>query len=483
MRKMLKLTVLTVLCLSAALMAATVTWSPSADGSDWTNAAAWVGGVPASGDIAALTSAYSCELNSATAALNELNLGNASTAVLNVNSGATLNMGGTGNINIGRYGNSTINIYEGGSIINTGGSRISLDWTGSSTVNQYGGYVEPHTLLSLAVNSAYNLSGGKLAILGSKGNAALRIGNNNVNPDAFFNLSGTGEVEIVGTGAFQIGFDSRNGGKGTFNQSNGYLNMSACDTDMVIGRDLKTIGKFNLSGGTVAVKKNAFVGNLGYGELNISGGTFNCLQTLRLAIGQNGVGKVSISGGSVNISGYIQAAAPTADPNQYAELNIIGSGAQNISAGGRLDFKDKHNANINFVFDDGGITPIHTADLALLQGCNVTFDVAQGAALAVGGTIDVIISDMGIESSESTVFTNKSDTYEFSYAFVDRDAGGKALRVTVTGINYADCAAAVAAGVYLPADINRDCVVDLADLSVIASQWMTCNDPSGANCQ
>ncbi len=475
--------VLTVLCLSVNLLAATVIWSPTSEGIDWNTPAAWTGGIPAAGDIANLTSSYSCELNTATAALNELNLGNASTAILNVNSGGTINMGGTGHINIGRYGHSTVNVYDGGSIVNIGGARISLDWVSSSVVNQYGGYVEPHTLLSLAPNSAYNISGGKLAILGSKGNAALRIGNNNPNPDAFFNLSGTGEVEIIGTGAFQMGFDSRNGGKGTFNQSGGYLNMSACDTDMVIGRDLKTVGKYNLSGGTVTVKKNAFVGHNGSGELNITGGTFNCEQTLRLAIGQNGIGKVTISGGSVNIGGYIQAGAPVTDPNQYAELNIIGSGAANITAGGRLDFKDKYNANINFVFDDGGITPIHTTDFALLQGCGITFDAAEGAALALGSEIDVIISDTGIESNANTTFTNNSDIYDFSYAVVDLVPSGKALRVTVTGINYPDCAAAIAAGIYLPADINLDCVVDLADFAIMASQWMDCNDPSGVNCQ
>jgi len=35
---------------------------------------------------------------------------------------------------------------------------------------------------------------------------------------------------------------------------------------------------------------------------------------------------------------------------------------------------------------------------------------------------------------------------------------------------------------YKPGDLNTDCYVDIIDLSILASQWMQCNDPLNANC-
>jgi len=536
MKKMLKLMVLFVLCLSVNIFAA-VTWAPAAEGTDWTTPSSWLGGVvPVAADIVELTSAYSCEVNSATAGLKELNTGNGSTAVLNVNSGGTVNMGGGGHINVGRRGNSMINVYDGGSIINTGGARIGMGWTTDSIINQYGGYVKPSVLLSIADNSVYNISGGTLDISDGD-NSAVKIGVNNVNPDSILNISGTGEVVVTGNCYMTVGLDSRNGGKGVVNQSGGYLNLSTCAKDLTLGLDANTRGIYNISGGDVDVLSNLLVGTNGYGEFNqsggttditgyvligkyygsngkltvsggtfttasgplyvgnagigtleISGGTFNCTNTVRLGALQDAQGFMTISGGSVNISNYLQAADPIAeptvpDPNQYAELTVIGSQATNITVGGRLDFRNKYNAKINFVFDAGGITPIECADYATLEGTTITYGVAEGQGLAIGAQYDAVISANGVAIDGTNVFVDESDIYDFSYAVVDLAEGGQALRFTVTGINYADCAEAIAAGISIPADINLDCVVNLEDFAIIASQWMDCNDPSGVNCQ
>lgn len=485
MEKVLKLTVLIVTCVCAGALAGTLVWSPSQDGLEWQTTGAWdLGYAPLAGDIANINSEYSCEVGSATNALKELNMGNSATAVLNINSGGVLNMGGGGHINIGRNGHSELNVYDGGSVICENGARISVSWSADAVINQYGGHVEPHTLLNLADNSVYNMMGGKIAILGSKGNASLTVGNNNLNHDAFFNLS-DGEVEFIGSGWLALGRDDRNGGKGTVNQTGGYMNLSASDINVFLGRETGTVGIYNLSGGTFDVKELILVGNLGYGELNISGGTLNASNTVRLGVGEDAQGIVTISGGSVNIGGYLQASDPVSgatDPNQYAELNIIGSQTENITVGGRLDFRNKYNSKINFVFDAGGITPIHTADHSVLEGTAITVDVAQGATLAIGTEIDVIVSDATVAMNETTTVINNHEYYQFSYEVVSLAGGGQALRFTVTGIEFDSCEDAINAGYKLPGDINLDCMVDLADIAIMAEYWFACNDPSGENC-
>jgi len=35
---------------------------------------------------------------------------------------------------------------------------------------------------------------------------------------------------------------------------------------------------------------------------------------------------------------------------------------------------------------------------------------------------------------------------------------------------------------YMKADLNQDCFVNLADLALLAGDWLTCNDPQGPNC-
>jgi hypothetical protein len=241
-------------------------------------------------------------------------------------------------------------------------------------------------------------------------------------------------------------------------------------------------GTFNTTGGAM------YVGNTGTGELEVSGGTFNCSDSLRLGRFEDAQGYLTISGGSVNIGGYLQAADPivgATDPNQHAEITVLGSGASNITVGGRLDLRDKESTKLNFRFDENGITPISCGDHAPIEGTEITFAEVEGAALVVGQQFDAIVTATGftVVVDATNVYVDESDVYDFSYEVVALAGGGEALRFTVTDINYPDCASAVAAGVTLPADFNLDCVVDLADFAEMAANWMVCNDPSGTNCQ
>src|SRR4029079_15998473 len=108
-----------------------------------------------------------------------------------------------------------------------------------------------------------------------------------------YNLSGTGQLvsnksEIIG-----------DAGTGVFTQTGGSHMIQLAGTDLTLGNAGTSHGTYTISGGTLDVNDDLFVGASGVGTLNVqTGGTV----TVGDAVNINGSSAVNLSGGTLRLN-------------------------------------------------------------------------------------------------------------------------------------------------------------------------------------
>ena len=150
------------------------------------------------------------------------------------------------------------------------------------------------------------------------------------------NLSANGKIMKVADngGSFDIG--SWNGGfangpttSGTLNQTGGIVEVLANDT--YIGRDTGTVGVWNMSGGSAALRF-LVVGNAGNGTLNITNPSASIVVSAEMQVGRNGGrGEVHQSAGTVSAGGGWFGIAN--DGTGSSGLYDISGGSLTVTAG------------------------------------------------------------------------------------------------------------------------------------------------------
>lgn len=76
-------------------------------------------------------------------------------------------------------------------------------------------------------------------------------------------------------------------------------------------------------------------------------------------------------------------------------------------------------------------------------------------------------------------------TYVFQLTINDGEYGieGNIFKAITVQVNEADCAQVKDDGLLLVGDVNEDCQVNMEDFSLIALDWLRCNDPQIAECE
>ncbi|MBN1756458.1 CotH kinase family protein [bacterium] len=73
---------------------------------------------------------------------------------------------------------------------------------------------------------------------------------------------------------------------------------------------------------------------------------------------------------------------------------------------------------------------------------------------------------------------NSGDTIDFAVGTGTDDCGADTTPLTAT-IAEPSCDNI---GIYLDGDVNKDCIINLQDFTIIANDWLLCNDPADSNC-
>ncbi len=84
----------------------------------------------------------------------------------------------------------------------------------------------------------------------------------------------------------------------------------------------------------------------------------------------------------------------------------------------------------------------------------------------------------GTSSFDFFVEVNAGDTIDFTVG-AGTDGGGSDTTPLEAAIEIPTCENI---GIYFDGDLNKDCVINLQDLGLIASDWLQCNDPTDSNC-
>ena len=261
-----------------------------------------------------------------TSHLNGLSLGyDYGTGVLNV-SGGTVEA--TGYLNVGSsYGNGTVNLFGTGTLASQCYESFG-DGTGTASVNQTGGTND--ATYGLYVSGSYTLAGGSVTA------GWLYVGQGATG--TFTMSAGT-----VSTGQEVLGFDTTyTGGQtasGTWTQTGGTDTVAAAGLWLGVGAG--GTGSYSLGGGSLTTG-NLFVGAQGStaGTYDQTGGTASAST---LIVGLQGSGRATVSGGTLAMSanayvGYsgpgllaISGTGTVSDPNDA--LYVSGDGVDGDPAG------------------------------------------------------------------------------------------------------------------------------------------------------
>jgi hypothetical protein len=99
----------------------------------------------------------------------------------------------------------------------------------------------------------------------------------------------------------------------------------------------------------------------------------------------------------------------------------------------------------------------------------ITFTVSQPLA-------DISRTYLSVDSSSSPSFGTYAGTAVFGGPVADQTV------MAILPIGPRSCQDVIQGGYQLPLDLNGDCHVDFADFAILASGWLSCNDPADAAC-
>jgi len=84
----------------------------------------------------------------------------------------------------------------------------------------------------------------------------------------------------------------------------------------------------------------------------------------------------------------------------------------------------------------------------------------------------------GTSAFDFFVEVNAGDTIDFTVG-AGTDGGDSDTTPLEAAIEIPTCESI---GIYLDGDLNQDCVINLQDMAILASDWFLCNDPADSNC-
>lgn len=318
---------------------------------------------------------------------------------------------------------ATLNIQAGSYTLGDVAMYVS-DLAGSGTVNQTGGDLNwNNSAVQLLIGNngnttipnigTYNLSGGSITTIGGSAVRGIMLGVNN-NTTSFFNLSGTGSLNVVGNSTLMIGRPE--------------------------GGSINTTSTFSQTGGTATISNLSIGGPTGgaasdIATLNLSSGSFNVDAFLRFSASNGDISTINISGDAIVT---LPAFPTTRGTGATATLTFNGGilkpttasatylgGLTNafIKAGGATF--DTTNGSITItqslltdtVSTSGGLTKLGTNTLTL-TGTNTytgTTTITDGIlGIGAGSTTGSLGS--GPVTNNSTLTFNRSNTLTVSNA-------------------------------------------------------------------
>ncbi len=461
-------------------------------------------------------------------------------------SGGTLNITGS-RFNIGKSGDTVQGVTgvlnQSGGTINAGIVSVGEIAYDDATAN---GYSAPWP--DMAGSGTYNLTGGTLHIPAGSGltvgkgidgtmnvTAPAQItGLANILVAAQTNTEGLLNIDGAAMNANYMRISNANTASGAVvlnnaavtlpdnimvgNLGTGSLEVSGTTTvscnRVYVGNGASSTGSFEMSGGTfnanlitvangaganadVTISGGKFItANEGYMGQGV-GGTSSITVTdtgeflpkyLRMAWATDSVSSITIMGGGFEAD-YIQG--NTAAANSKAIFSVVGSDPNRVVVRtGRLNFRDMGGAEVRFVLDGGGITPIRVlADHITLDKNTTAFaptiyiDVTNDFEAEIGDRFTLAQTETAgktISINGATIVNMVAGAFDFDLEIVNRDEGGQMLQAVVTNVALG-CEAQIALGNIMPGDLNQDCFVGLEDLAMMLDSWLICYDPQGCN--
>jgi hypothetical protein len=197
----------------------------------------------------------------------------------------------------------------------------------------------------------------------------------------------TAALEIVGAN-----------GAGAFTQSGGANSVTGTDS-LAIGLQSAAVGTYTLSGGSLAISGNFFVGDLGTGTFTQTAGT----NTVTVGSNYFLIGAVANSNGTYNLSGTGAVSAG----DEY--VGDSGTGAFNQS-GGTNTLATGHSLYLGFTAGSSGTYTLSGAGSLSVSNFEYVGDSSTGTFNQIGGTNTVQNLYLGQAAGSSGMYTLSGGT-------------------------------------------------------------------------
>ncbi len=279
--------------------------------------------------------------------------------------------------------------------------------------------------------------------------------------------AGAGNVAVVDSDSITLSTSKTANGAVIGDAAAGTLNVNAganaAFVNLTIGADAASDGTVTMTGGTVAVQSLAYVGKEGAAALNVSGGSFSALNLIA-ATGADASADINVSGDAT-----------------FDVTNLLA-----LTEGATLTVS-------------GYQTTVNAANLTLDKGANITFELdtthGVGSGIVVSGNVvlkgTISAEQIGTSRVEGTytvirasgeIFDYTADLVDSSFVSYEIVENGNYQELQVTFFTPQSCEEVINGGFALAADMNNDCYVNIEDIAILASQWLSCNNPTDVEC-
>jgi hypothetical protein len=477
------------LALLCAAVAATLPAMASAQTTDWTNAAGdgswsdarnWDNGVPAAGYTANIANTLgfsqtvTYDYTGAAVTLNTLTvdlsggIGTASSMLSMSGNAMTTTNEYIGDSGSGSNGVGTFN--QSGGIDGLGGS-LYLGYNSTDT-----GFYTLSGTGSLSLGGTFGPRGEYLGYSGA-GNFNQSGGTNtirNANADSLilgFNRGSTGAYTLSGGVLSTVGEWVGDLGAGTFDQSGGVNTNN--NGGLFLGEQNGSTGTYTLSGtGSLSAEVLA-IGFVGTGNFSQSGGATSAGEELDLGTGPGSSGTYTLSGGSLAVTGGVYVGG------SGVQLNFAtgGTGVLTVSGSGQLSAKESmtlyNNGRVNI---NGGSTTVGGLTISGNGIVNMNAAMAINYASPTSDPVSTIVGYLttgfnggnwagtsGIISTSAAASVGQTPLYSVGYADGDNayDLG------KVSGLQPNQ----ILVMYMLAGDANLDGTVNFADLLIVAQNF------------
>ncbi|MFI4912210.1 MAG: hypothetical protein ACIAQZ_11140 [Sedimentisphaeraceae bacterium JB056] len=318
------------------------------------------------------------------------------------------------------------------------------------------------------LSSAAQTAGWTAELFNSGSGSAVVLNSPVTASEVVWSSAGANDVAIVESETIALSSTVAFNGAVVGDTSTGILNAStgadASFVNLTIGDDTAATGAMTVSGGSVDVESVAFIGKDGDATLEVSGGSFSAMNLLA-STGTEASADIIVSGSAVFAVDNLLALSDGATMTVSGYQTTTTAAQLTIGNGGNLAFE---------------LDTTHGVGNGLVVAGNVVIDgtvsVSQLGGSRVEGTYTVL-------RALGDIFDNTDDLVDSPFVSYEIVQNGEYEELQVTFFTPEDCADVIAGGFALAADANHDCYVTIADFAIMASQWLSCNDPTDAECE